>query len=68
MVSADQRTPADHRRSCARVLRGLGWSLRRIAEYLGAPVMTVWRDTRCVMHPDRVIGRDGHSYPARRSL
>lgn len=60
------RTPADHRRACARVLRGLGWSLRRIAERLDSSPVTAWRDTRGVHHPDRVIGRDGRSYPARR--
>jgi ParB-like chromosome segregation protein Spo0J len=50
-------------------LRGEGWSLRRIAGVVGADPETVRRDltvANATVLPERVVGRDGRSQPARR--
>jgi ParB-like chromosome segregation protein Spo0J len=49
-------------------LRAAGWSLRRIGEAVGAGATTVHDTVRNrTVAPDRVVGRDGRSQPARRS-
>lgn len=55
------------RRSCACLLRSAGWSLRRIGEELDVGFAQVYRDVRHIRGPERVIGSDGKSYPARRA-
>ncbi len=50
-------------------LRGRGWSERRIAEALGVGAGTVHRDLGTAPSgavPERVVGKDGRSQPARR--
>lgn len=51
-------------------LRGEGWSLRRIADVVGADVATVHRDLGTVagatVTPERIVGRDGRSQPSTR--
>jgi hypothetical protein len=59
-------SPAD-RRAAASDLRGLGWSLRRIAGALGTSAETIRADlatTGSTAPGGRVEGRDGRSYPA----
>lgn len=48
-------------------LRETGWSLRRIGKVIGANPETVRRDLAgaAFATPDRVLGADGKSYPAR---
>ena len=60
-----QLTP-EQRKKVARTLRQRDWSLRRIAEELGAGPSTIKRDLAGVPHgtPARVIGKDGRSYAA----
>jgi hypothetical protein len=49
-------------------LRGEGWSLRKIGETVGIDVATVHRDLTVAdaTVPERIVGRDGRSQPARK--
>ncbi|HLW45140.1 MAG TPA: DNA methyltransferase [Acidimicrobiales bacterium] len=57
------------RRELVASLRAQGWSLRRIADAVGVPKSTPGRDLATVPSgtvPERVVGKDGRSQPARR--
>ena len=57
------------RAELAVTLRARGWSERRIAAALGVGAGTVHRDLRTAPNgavPERVVGKDGRSQPARR--
>ena len=57
------------RAELAVTLRGRGWSERRIAEAIGVGASTVHRDLGTAPHeavPERIVGKDGRSQPARR--
>jgi len=60
-----QLTP-EQRTKVARTLRQRGWSLRRIADELGAGSSTIKRDLSGVPDgtPERVTGKDGRRYAA----
>ena len=62
-----QLTP-EQRKKVARTLRQRGWSLRKIADELGAGSSTIKRDLAGVPHdtPAQVIGKDGRRYAANR--
>lgn len=65
-------TPEERRPVAQRLSEEEGWSQRRIAAMLGVSHMTVCRDLDAVVTnvtpdpQDRVIGKDGKSYPAHR--
>ena len=56
------------RRELVANLRAQGWSLRRIGDAVGADAATVHRDLTVASAtvPERVVGKDGRSQPARR--
>lgn len=58
----------EQRKPLVKRLRADGWSTRRIAEAAGVEEVTVRRDLAGATNdaPERVVGKDGKSYPARR--
>ena len=71
-LNADRRQlSAEQRRTVVAVLREQGHSLRAIAGAVGADQRTVQRDLSTAADaavPDRVVGLDGKSRPARRTV
>ncbi len=65
---ARRHLSAAQRQELVARLRSEGWPLRKIADTVGVSRMTVSRTPVGVTNvtPERVIGKDGKSYPARR--